>query len=52
MGHKQKLAQMKSKPAYIHYDIIQIDKRISEKVVELVAEFKLSHGWFASSRCC
>lgn len=33
---------MRKKLAF--YDVVQIDKRISEKAIELIAEFKLSHG--------
>jgi predicted nucleic acid-binding protein len=42
MGNKQELAQMRKKIAF--YDVIQIDRLISEKAIELIAEFKLSHG--------
>jgi predicted nucleic acid-binding protein len=42
MGNKQELAMMRKKLAF--YDVVQIDKRISEKAIELIAEFKLSHG--------
>jgi len=42
MGNKQELAIMRKKLAF--YDVVQIDKRISEKAIELIAEFKLSHG--------
>lgn len=42
MGNKQELAIMRKK--LVFYDVVQIDKRISEKAIELIAEFKLSHG--------
>jgi len=42
MGNKQELAIMRKKLAF--YDVVQIDRRISEKAIELIAEFKLSHG--------
>ena len=42
MGNKNELSQMKKKIQY--YDIIQIDKIISEKAIELIENFKLSHG--------
>lgn len=42
MGNKQELAMMRKKLAF--YDVVQIDRRISEKAIELIAEFKLSHG--------
>jgi len=39
MGNKQELAMMRKKLAF--YDVVQIDRRISEKAIELIAEFKL-----------
>lgn len=41
MGNKTELAQMKKKIKY--YDIIQFDEKISEKSIELIERFKLSH---------
>lgn len=42
MGNKHELTVMRKK--LIFYDVVQIDKRISEKAIELIAEYKLSHG--------
>lgn len=41
MGNKTELAQMKKKIKY--YDIVQFDEKISEKSIELIESFKLSH---------
>lgn len=42
MGNKTELAQMKKKIAY--YDVIQIDAAISERAIQLIEKYKLSHG--------
>lgn len=42
MGNKQELAQMKKKIKY--YDVVQIDKAISQKAIEFIENYKLSHG--------
>jgi predicted nucleic acid-binding protein len=42
MGNKNELAVMRKKLAF--YDVVQIDRCISEKAIDLIAEFKLSHG--------
>lgn len=42
MGDKNELAQMKKKLRY--FDIVHIDKNISQMAVDLIAKFKLSHG--------
>ncbi len=42
MGNKTELKQMKKKIQY--YDIVQIDKPVSEKAIDLIENFKLSHG--------
>ncbi len=42
MGNKQELLQMKKKLAF--YDVIQVDRLISEKAIELITNFNLSHG--------
>ena len=42
MGNKNELAQMKRRIKF--YDIIQIDNAISEKAIELIESFRLSHG--------
>jgi predicted nucleic acid-binding protein len=42
IGNKKELAQMKKRIKF--YDIIQIDKQISEKSIELIEYYKLSHG--------
>lgn len=42
MGNKNELAQMKKKIQF--YDVVQIDNAISEKAIELIENFKLSHG--------
>ncbi len=41
MGNKIELAQMKKKIKY--YDIIHFDSQISQKSIELIESFKLSH---------
>ena len=41
MGNKAELAQMKKKIKY--YDIIHFDSYISQKSIELIEGFKLSH---------
>ena len=42
MGNKTELAQMKKKINF--YDVIQIDEAISQKAIEFVESYKLSHG--------
>jgi predicted nucleic acid-binding protein len=42
MGNKKELAQMKKKIKY--YDVIHITPEVSQKAIELVDQFKLSHG--------
>jgi predicted nucleic acid-binding protein len=42
MGNKNELAVMRKKLAF--YDVVQIDRCISEKAIDLIVEFKLSHG--------
>lgn len=42
MGNKNELAQMKKKIRF--YDVIQLDHSISEKALELIETYKLSHG--------
>ena len=42
MGNKAELVQMKKKIRY--YDVIQFDEKISEKSIELIEHFKLSHN--------
>lgn len=41
MGNKAELAQMKKKIKY--YDIIHFDSHISQKSIDLIESFKLSH---------
>ncbi|RDC57253.1 hypothetical protein DU508_08745 [Pedobacter chinensis] len=41
MGNKIELAQMKKKIKY--YDVIHFDSLISQKSIELIENFKLSH---------
>jgi predicted nucleic acid-binding protein len=41
MGNKHELTQMKKKIKY--YDVVHFDEKISEKAVELIEKFKLSH---------
>ena len=42
MRDKEELARMKKKIKY--YDIIQIDEAVSEKAIEFIEIYKLSHG--------
>ena len=42
MGNKNELVQMKKKIQY--YDIVQIDKPVSETAIEFIEKYKLSHG--------
>ncbi len=42
MGNKKELAQMKKKIKY--YDVVQIDKAISQKAIDFIESYKLSHG--------
>jgi predicted nucleic acid-binding protein len=42
MGDKTELQQMKKKLRY--FDIVHVDKAISKMAIDLIAEFKLSHG--------
>jgi predicted nucleic acid-binding protein len=42
MGNKTELAQMKKKIKY--FDIIQLDEQISEKAIDLIEQFRLSHN--------
>lgn len=42
MVNRDELVQMKKKLRY--YDIIQVDNLISSKAIELIENFKLSHG--------
>ena len=42
MGNKNELAQMKKKIKF--YDVVQIDSAISEKAIEFVEAYNLSHG--------
>ena len=42
MGNKTELAQMKKKIKY--YDVVQIDEGISQKAIEFIESFRLSHG--------
>ena len=42
MGNKIELAQMKKRIKF--YDVIQIDEAISQKAIEFVESYKLSHG--------
>jgi hypothetical protein len=42
MGNKNELAQMKKKLRY--YDIVHVDKFISNTAIDLIATFKLSHA--------
>ena len=41
MGNKTELAQMKKKIKY--FDVIQFDDQVSEKSIELISQFRLSH---------
>jgi predicted nucleic acid-binding protein len=42
MGNKAELAQMKKKLRF--FDSVHIDKNISNMAIDLITEFKLSHG--------
>jgi len=42
MGNKSELAQMKKKIKY--YDIFHFDNQVSQKSIELIESFKLSHN--------
>lgn len=42
MGNKGELAQMKKKIKF--YDVVQMDEAISQKAVEFIETYKLSHG--------
>ncbi len=42
MGNKSELAQMKKKIKY--FDVVHFDEQISEKAIELMMKFNLSHG--------
>lgn len=42
MGNKNELAQMKKRIRF--YDVVQIDNLISEKTIEFIEKYKLSHG--------
>jgi predicted nucleic acid-binding protein len=42
MSNKNELAQMKKKIKY--YDIVQIDEIISQKSIDYIEKYKLSHG--------
>ena len=42
MRNKNELAQMKKKIKY--FDIVQFDDLISEKSIDFIAQFRLSHG--------
>jgi predicted nucleic acid-binding protein len=42
MGNKKELAAMKKKIRY--YDVVQFDADVSKKAVELMENYKLSHG--------
>jgi predicted nucleic acid-binding protein len=42
MSNKQELAQMKKKIRF--YDVVQMDNAISQKAIEFIENFKLSHG--------
>lgn len=42
MGNKTELPQMKKKIKY--FDVVQIDEAISQKAIECIEAFKLSHG--------
>ncbi len=42
MGNKNELTQMKKKIRY--YDVVQIDEAVSQKAIEFIELFKLSHG--------
>ena len=42
MGNKAELAQMKKKLKF--FDVIQFNEQISEKAIDLVEQFRLSHN--------
>jgi predicted nucleic acid-binding protein len=42
MGNKNELAQMKKRLKF--YDVVHIDEVISKKAIELMEQFRLSHG--------
>ncbi len=42
MSNKTELAQMKKKIKY--FDVVQFDEQVSEKAIELMLLFNLSHG--------
>lgn len=42
MGNKAQLAQMKKKIKF--FDVVQMDETISQKAVEFIEAYKLSHG--------
>ena len=42
MGNKAELVQMRNKLRY--YDVVHVDSHISKMAVELIENFKLSHG--------
>ncbi|MDX2249487.1 MAG: type II toxin-antitoxin system VapC family toxin [Bacteroidia bacterium] len=42
MGNKAELSKTKKQIRF--YDVIQIDRKISEKAIEFIERFKLSHG--------
>ena len=42
MGNKGELVQMKKKIKF--YDVVQMDEAISQKAVEFIETYKLSHG--------
>lgn len=42
MGDKKELAEMKKKIKF--YDVVQIDSAISQKAIEFIETYKLSHG--------
>lgn len=42
MGNKNELAQMKKRIKF--YDVVQMDNLISEKAIEFIEKYKLSHG--------
>ena len=42
MGNKNELAQVKKKIKF--YDVVQIDNAVSEKAIEFIEAYNLSHG--------
>lgn len=42
MGNKKELQAMKKKIKY--YDVLQVDDQISERAIELIDQYNLSHG--------